>query len=54
MPISYSKKKNRDSAILQNWDRKSDASFAELSIEKNILKSLQSELQGKNAPVAKS
>lgn len=47
MPISYSKKKNRDTALLQSWDRKSDASFAELGIDKNILKSLQSELQGK-------
>ena len=47
MPISYNLKKKRDAERLRLWDETGDAHFADLGFDRDWLKSLQVQIQGK-------
>lgn len=47
MPISYNLKKKRDAARLSAWDASDDARFAEIGVDRETLKALQLQIQGK-------
>jgi FAD/FMN-containing dehydrogenase len=47
MPVSYSKKRVRDRALHERWNRTPDSQFAKIGISRDAIKAAQLQLQGR-------